>query len=103
MPAPLEVSHALVLHALRRMMRKAFKVPKNSKGMLSRPTESIPYAHTVRLPSIGQVHGASCPVRCPLIDGSCAVWGVPARSHVPEIWFASLLHLHHCLSPSRDH
>jgi hypothetical protein len=66
---------------------------RNSKGMLSRLTKSIPYARTVRPPNVGRDHGALCPVQYPFIDGSCAVWGTPARSHVPEIWFASLEHL----------
>jgi len=77
--------------------------PANSKGMLSQPTESIPYACTVWLPSAGRVHGASCPVQYPFTDGSCAVWGMSARSSVPEIWLASIKFLLHFYSPHRDH
>jgi len=61
--------------------------------MLSQPTESIPYARTVWLPMTGRVHRASRPVQCPFTHGSFAVWGMPARSPAPEIWFASIEHL----------
>src|SRR5712691_2776053 len=57
--------------------------------MLPLLTESIPCARTVWLPITGRVHGASCPVQCPLTCGSFATWGTSARSPVPEISCAS--------------
>jgi hypothetical protein len=57
--------------------------------MLPLLTESIPYARTVCLPITGRVHGASCPVPCPITCDSFAVWSRSARSLVPEISCAS--------------
>jgi hypothetical protein len=39
----------------------------------------------------------------PFTDGSCAVWGIPARSLIPEIWFASIKHLLRFYNLPGDH